>query len=242
MKLGIIPARAGSKRIKNKNVKELGGIPLVCHTIRAAVESDLDYTVMSTESEIYEYLIKNWVYQRLGKEAFNRFDVIRRPSALALDFVQSDEVALYVMRQLQDLGYNPQTIVQLQPTSPFRTSQHINEALELYESDESQYKTVISGCYVDGFYWQESVSVKGMVHLEENPRYRLGTQWAPRAFRENGAIYITSAETLAITKSKFTPPYLPYEMSREDSIDIDTEEDWQQAERIYRERFGEPSD
>lgn len=241
--LGIIPARAGSKRIPNKNVRELGGIPLVGHTIRAAVESDIDFTVMSTESEAYEYVIKNWAYKEFGNDVFRKFDIIRRPSALALDSVQTDEVILHVLRQIQELGYGPETLVMLQPTSPFRTAKDINFALSEYEINSPC--TVIGGYFDTGFYWkpiryynkgEDGYYHYDLEHIETDPKTRPGTQWLRREeklFRENGSIYVTGVRQMERFKSKFNRPYIAYEMTEESSLDIDTEEDWERAERMY---------
>ena len=114
--LAIIPARGGSKGIPRKNIKELNGLPLIAYTIKAALNSNIDRVIVSTDDqEIKE------VSEKYGAE------VMLRPSNLALD----NTPTLPVLQEIQARLEEPyDAVMTLQPTSPFRTSKHIN-AFEL---------------------------------------------------------------------------------------------------------------
>ncbi|MBK1972861.1 acylneuraminate cytidylyltransferase family protein, partial [Campylobacter sp. TTU-622] len=112
--LALIPARAGSKGIKNKNLALLANKPLVYHTIKAAKEATcIDKIVLSSDGdEILTYARSQGI------------DIIKRPKELALDDTTSDKVILHAL----EIYKTYENIILLQPTSPFRTSKHIDES------------------------------------------------------------------------------------------------------------------
>src|SRR5690606_30039190 len=129
----VIPARGGSKGVPGKNIKKLSGKPLIYYTIEAAREIFDDRNILvSTDDEE----IKKCV------EAIGLNVPFLRPEKLATDDVGTYEVLLHSLNFVESKGYFPETLVLLQPTSPFRTSQHIREALALY--DNSKLEMVVS--------------------------------------------------------------------------------------------------
>lgn len=113
MILGLIPARAGSKRCPGKNTRLLGGKPLIAWTIEAAICSGfVDRIAVSTDSEGVVDIAKRW-----GAE------VIRRPAFLAADQASSYDVVRHALRHV---GYHVTSVMLLQPTSPFRSADHID--------------------------------------------------------------------------------------------------------------------
>ena len=125
--LAIIPARGGSKGIKRKNLVSIEGKPLIQYTIDAAVGSKYvtRVTVNSEDAEIIEYASKQGV------------EVIVRPDELAQDTTPMKDVILYELQYLREKErYIPDILVLLQPTSPLRTAEHIDEAMhKLLSSD-----------------------------------------------------------------------------------------------------------
>ena len=122
--VAIIPARGGSKGIPRKNIKKINGKPLLEYTAKSALKCEsLSRVILSTEdSEIMELGLK------LGLEV-----PFTRPKILARDDTPGLDVIRHAVSQLnQDENYIPDIIVVLQPTSPLRSSKHIEEALELF--------------------------------------------------------------------------------------------------------------
>lgn len=213
--LGIIPARGGSKGIPKKNIKLLGGKPLIAYTIEAALNSSLARVIVSTDcKEIAEI------------SASYGADVMIRPVHLAQDDTPTLPVLQYVLSQT---GEAFDAVMTLQPTSPFRTLKHINEAMELFDSDQSADSLVSVVDVPHAFTPQKIMTFNG--------RYLFGStevkrrQEAEKYYARNGAaIYITKTERLA--EYVFGGKILPYFMKKIDSIDIDDMEDWKIAERI----------
>lgn len=124
MNIAIIPARVGSKRIQGKNMKELGGKPLVCYTIEAALASkEIDKIVIS--SDIPE--LAKVVNQYKSKKLF----IFQRPQELSGDFVTTEDVLINVINEV-----NPQmtigAVITLLPTAPFRTAEIIDRCISLF--------------------------------------------------------------------------------------------------------------
>ena len=119
-KIVLIPARSGSKRLKNKNVKLLGGKPLICWTIEAALKAKcVSRVIVSTDSEIIRDIALS-----AGAEV-----PFMRPQYLAEDDTTTSDVVMHASSAL-DLK-NEDIILILQPTSPFRTAQNIDDAFAL---------------------------------------------------------------------------------------------------------------
>ena len=228
--LAIIPARGGSKGIPKKNIYPLCGKPLIAWTIEAVNGSRyISRTILSSDSaEIIE------VAGRYGIEA-----PFVRPKELAED----DTPALPVIRHAVDWlkeneDYTPDYIVLLQPTSPLRTSRHIDEALEkLIHSDADSIVSVVKTPHQynpysimemkDGF-------LKPFLKYDERKNIR---QLKPVFYARNGAaIYAFTYECLMKKNSIFGDKILAYEMSREESIDVDDMLDMRICELLINNR------
>jgi len=157
------------------------------------------------------------------------FDVFKRPSELSQDHVQVDEVALFALRQIQ-LNWQsdlPDTIVILQPTSPFRGAKHIDEAIEFYQliNDDRQAwedKRIVFSVCEPGHTYQVVDGEKAL--SLDDPRFRLGRQQehdVPYAV-ENGAIYVVDAKLFGRQRSFRSPVMHPYWMDKWESLEIDT--------------------
>ena len=227
----FIPARGNSKRVPRKNAKKIKGQPLIYWTIKAALESSVDKVYFSTEDQGLAIMA--------GDIAFNldktgtRFDVLMRDPKLSQDSVQTDSV---YWDMLNTLEYKPELkapdyLLLLQPTSPLRTADDINNAInQWYASDRTG--CLFSGHRLDSFVW----SVNGMSEaqpLNHDPRFRLGKQWLSEwPVVENGAIYITNARQFSLYRTYRMPPYQFFEMDARKSVDIDTPADFVRAAEL----------
>lgn len=225
--LGIIPARGGSKGIPRKNLKLLGGIPLIEHTIQASkgVKS-LSRVIISTDDDEIAH-----VGRRLGVEV-----PFLRPAEFASDRALMIDVVHHALNYFSGKeNYRPDVIILLQPTSPLRKSKHIHDALEIFFSKEPD--TVVSVTKVphhflpDSLYKLESgylvplTEGKGIFDRHLKPTY----------YSRNGpAILIASTHTILEKRTFYGEKVIPYEMEEQDSIDIDNQYQFELAEYLLR--------
>ncbi|MDE6311288.1 MAG: acylneuraminate cytidylyltransferase family protein [Muribaculaceae bacterium] len=225
--LFVIPARGGSKGIPRKNIKPLGGRPLLAWTVDAAKEAlgpacDLERIILSTDdSEIAE----------AGRALGLTVDYMR-PAELATDTAGSREVILDVMDWADARGIDYDTVVLLQPTSPFRTSADILGACELYASSSGNPDMVVSVCEsaANPYYNLFETGPDGILHVCKGSGLYTRRQDAPPVWEYNGAVYVIRPESIRrMTLGEF-PVRLPYVMPRNRSLDLDTPADWMLAE------------
>jgi CMP-N,N'-diacetyllegionaminic acid synthase len=223
MAIGIITARGGSKGIPNKNLVCLNKRPLIYYTIQAALNSCLsEIWITSDSKEILDYA-----------ESFG-VKCILRPNYLAEDNSTSLDVLKHVV---SILGEN-ETYCLLQPTSPLRTKEHINEAMKIYNKDTSNIKSLVSIQQIDHKFIPESALIideKGYLKSFSNEIKSLRRQDKKVYYARNGAaIYIFEGSN--IQTKLLDGNILCYEMNKIDSIDIDDKADLFIAESILQKR------
>ena len=207
--LSIIPARGGSKGIPGKNLKLIHGKKLLAYTVEASLNSSLvSKTIVTTDdSKILETATK------LGAQ------VIKRPKNLSGDKIGLEPAIVHVLKTLKsNENFVPEIIVTLQNTSPFRTSSHIDGAINLLK--RKNYDSVISGYLPKEFLWiKDKDRVKPATY---DPSKRPNRQGIKNQFLENGAIYVIKRKVFEKnTKSRISGKVGMYIMNREDSIQID---------------------
>jgi CMP-N-acetylneuraminic acid synthetase len=222
--LAIIPARAGSKRLPNKNMLELEGKPLVAWSIEAALNSRyIDKVLVTSDDHNILNLSKKY-----------KVDVVNRPKRLSSDTSTTYDVVEHAL-SLQEEGF--EYVVLLQPTSPLRTEKHIDEAVKLLEIKNAD--AVISVCEVEHpVQWSMSLSdnkdMSEFIKKIDTKR----SQELEKNYRLNGAIYICNMKKLLENKTFFLESNIfAYVMSREDSVDIDEEIDFKLAELIVKSKI-----
>jgi CMP-N,N'-diacetyllegionaminic acid synthase len=224
--IAIIPARGGSKGIKNKNIKELLGQPLISYSIKAALDSGCFGSVIVTSDD--PQILKIALLHE-GVQA------LRRPDHLATDSATSNVVIEHVLGEHANLKDADQ-ICLLQPTSPLRTHHDITSAIELFETKQpdlvlSAYRPKIE--VQKAFVLEKNGFLTGLLSASAPFSRR---QDLPEVFLPNGAIYVCSVGKFK--KKNILPQsrILPYIMGIENSVDIDTIEDFNEAERILKLR------
>jgi len=219
--LGIIPARGGSKGIKLKNLVKLNNKPLLFYTINAAKNSSYNIrTVVSTDNKkIENYSLK------FGSQ------VIKRPTKLSGPKISIEPTIEHVLKTLeQKENYVPDIILLLQNTSPLRTSKHIDSAIKLLL--KRNFDSVLSGFKSHYFLWTKKNSLASA--LNYNPKKRPNRQVMKKQFIENGAIYVTKLLSFKKSKCRISGKIGLYEMSMEQSIDIDSSNDLLIAELFLK--------
>lgn len=214
--LALIPARGGSKGVPRKNVKILGGKPLIAWTIEAANQSKyIDRVILSSEDEEIIEVAKKW-----------GCDVpFIRPKKLSQDDTPSMEVILHAIEQVKGYDY----VVLLQPTSPFRTTEDIDKCIE--KCIENNQKSCVSIVEVsENPYWMYTVTENEVLNpLIDNYGKYYQRQKLPKTYILNGAVYVASIEWLKQSKSFLSKNTISVEMTKEKSIDIDTMLDFKVA-------------
>lgn len=219
--IAIIPARSGSKGLKDKNIKELFGKPLIAYSIEAAVQSGLfDEVMVSTDSEVYADISKKW-----GAEVpFLRSEETASDSASSWDTVRE------VLAGYKNLGKEFDTVCLLQPTSPLRTCDDVKNAYQIYEKKNA--KTVIGVCQTEHSpLWENTLPEDGAMDNFISKEHSQRRQALPKYYRINGAMYIVATDTI-VNKGDIYENSYAYVMPTEKSIDIDTELDFIIAEKV----------
>ncbi|MFT7155106.1 MAG: CMP-N,N'-diacetyllegionaminic acid synthase [Parvicella sp.] len=224
--LYIIPARGGSKGIPGKNIKNLAGKPLIQYTLEAAQEVTInDHICVSTDSiEIKE------VVENLGLKV-----PFLRPPELSTDTANSEVVIKHALEYFEENSVIYDYVVLLQPTSPFRTGKHIEEALKLINNNVDMVVSV-SETKSNPYYvlFEENTS-GNLIKSKEGSFTR--RQDCPTVYELNGAIYVINVNALKTKKSlKHFDKLVKYGMDHVSSIDIDEPLDWEFAEFIMKKR------
>ncbi len=223
--LAVIPARAGSKGIVDKNLRHLCGHPLIAYTIEAAKTAGcFDRIIVSTDSqEIAE-----------TARAYGAEVPFLRPSHLATDTAGTVDVVLHVHSWLE--AHEAQTyesLCLLQPTSPLRTGTQVQDALVRFVSAHGA-DFLVSVCRVnESPYLMKLLTEDGYLRDVVPSPYRSSRrQDLPTVFRLNGAIYVARTKALKAERSFDTPRTIGYEMDAATSVDIDEEADLKTAASI----------
>lgn len=220
--LCIIPARGGSKRIPNKNILPLGGMPLVAHSIKQAKQSKLiKKIIVSTDNAQIA-----GISQRYGAE------VVRRPKNISGDRATSESALQHVIAQVESNGFYPDLIVFLQCTSPMRDPHDIDKAIEtLYKKNAD---SLLSVCRNERFLWRVFHDRAQPVNYDYLKRPR--DQDHPEEFMENGSIYIFKPEVMLKNGNRLGGKIALYEMDYWSSFQIDSLDDLELCEWIYQNR------
>jgi N-acylneuraminate cytidylyltransferase len=221
--LGLIPARGGSKGVPRKNLRLLGRKPLLQWTVAAALASRyLDRVILSTDDTEIESL-----GSRLGLEV-----PFRRPDEISGDDATAAEVVLHALRALDDRF---DLIVYLQPTSPFRTAEDIDRALErLVASDADTCVSVHEApLRADLLFFTDGDSrLSPVTGSLPAPR----RQDAPSCYVLNGAVYVARVRAFERDARFLTEQTVAHVMPLDRSADLDTPEDFALAEAALEGR------
>jgi len=223
--LVVIPARGGSKGVPRKNIKLLNDKPLIQYTIEAAkiIFSD-DHICISTDDEEIKSVVEN-----LGISV-----PFMRPIHLASDTAGSYEVLLHAISHYEENGYEADTLILLQPTSPFRTSRHIEKALELY-SNEIDMVVSVKETKSNPYYVLFEEDENGFLKKSKEAKF-VRRQDCPKVWEYNGAIYIININSLKKQMIGNFKKIVKYEMDEFSSHDIDTMFDWEMAELMMQKQ------
>ncbi|WP_338891544.1 acylneuraminate cytidylyltransferase family protein [Aeromonas rivipollensis] len=223
LKIAIIPARGGSKRLPGKNIKPLAGKPLIRWTTQAALASgEFDMVIVSTDSQA----IADIAMQDAGVT----FPGLR-PAELAGDTATTNDVVSHVVQWVEKNYAMVDMVAILQPTSPLRTARHITEAVALYRNKKAT--AVVSVCELEHPVQYcnrlpKDNSLNGFITPSVNKR----SQDLEPFYRLNGAIYIFERRFVGSLSNIYSDGAFAYVMDKYSSVDIDDEFDFKMAEFI----------
>jgi CMP-N,N'-diacetyllegionaminic acid synthase len=216
--IAIIPARGGSKGIKNKNSKLLAGKPLICWTIEAAMRSDKiqDVFVSTDDSDISD------ISCSVGAK------VIERPRELATDEASSESAIIHALEVVRsDYGYLPQYTAFLQCTSPLINHTEINSAVLMLNQG---YSSVFAASEFHGFVWEEREDTLSISNCDST--YRKRRQDRRRQWIEAGSVYAFESQQFLYAKNRFFGKIGIVEIPSSRLLEIDNPCDFEKAKQI----------
>lgn len=225
--IAIIPARSGSKGIKDKNIKDLAGKPLMAYTIEAALRSgEFDEVMVSTDSEEYAAIAKQYG----AKVPFYRSAETATDTASSWDMVEE------VLSGYEKMGESFDSFCLLQPTSPLRNDEDIKSAYQLFR--EKAQCAVVSVCEAEHSplwcgHLPENNEFVGFINEESMKQRQAGGKF----YRLNGAIYIVDVKSFREDRYLYKSGSFAYIMSQDRSVDIDTDIDFTLAEILMKKNL-----
>lgn len=221
--LALIPARGGSKGIPRKNLRVVGGQPLLAHSIRAARETaGITRVVVSTDDAEIGRVARDY-----GAE------VVVRPPEISGDAASSESALLHALSHLRkEQGYAPDLVVFLQPTSPLRRANDVQKAIETLIGEGAD--SLFSACVQQGFVWRRQG--RDVVSFTYDFRARPRRQDAPEDLVENGSIYVFKPWVLEELGNRLGGRIAVHPMDLYDSFQIDEPADVDLMEALFSQR------
>ena len=210
--LAIIPARSGSKGLKDKNIKELNKKPLIYYAIKEAKKSNIfDEIMLSTDSVLYADIGK-----KLGASV-----PFLRDDKLSTDTVSTWDVVKDVLKRYEEKNIYFDTVCILQPTSPLRISEDIVKSYDMFKEKDANF--VVSVCEMDHCpLWSNTLDdTLSMENFIDKNIIKMPRQELPTYYRINGAVYIIKTKYLFEVKDIYSSKSYAYIMPKTRSIDID---------------------
>ena len=209
--VAIIPARGGSKGVPRKNVRRVGGVPLVARAVAAArAAASVDRVVVSTDDPEIAAVAEEWGAQ-----------VIARPADLAGDTASSESAVLHSLDVLAHAGVDVDVVVFVQATSPFIDSRDLERAVSLVR--ETSFDSVFSAIETYGFLWSQDASGTGR-GINHDPGARPRRQDREPHYLETGAFYVMRAAGFREARHRFFGWVGVVDVAERTAIEIDTEE------------------
>tara|TARA_B100000927_G_scaffold289216_1_gene285399 strand:+ start:509 stop:1174 length:666 start_codon:yes stop_codon:yes gene_type:complete len=215
----LIPARKGSKRIKNKNLLKFNKKHLVNITTESSINTKLiNKTFVSTNDK------------KIIKVLDNSVDIINRPENISTDKSTTEEAIVHFIKFLREKQIKlPNIIVLLQCTSPLRENNDIKLAIEKFL--KGKYDSLFSGCKNKNLFWTKKN--KKLIPLNYMPSKRQREQKMKNQYLENGSIYVFKTSGFIKKKCRLFGKIGVYIMKKQNSLQIDDSEDIEMIKKYY---------
>ena len=229
--IAFITARAGSKRLKNKNFKKLNKVPLIEHTLRAAIDSRCYSKIVISSDDLK---IKNYINKKYKNS--NLIVFIKRPKSLSGDKIKVLQVINFYFEKLK-IEKTFKTISLLLPTCPLRDKNHIKKAFKIFKKNKLDGLISITEI---GFVYKMAIKINGkyIKPVWKNSPLITGntrSQNHKKIYRPNGGIYLSDTKMFKKTKNFFKQKRLGYLiMNKIESLDVDNKDDFRLVELAKR--------
>ncbi len=229
--LAIIPARSGSKGIKNKNIKEINGKPMLAYSIEHALNSEkITRVIVSTDSEEYAEIARKY-----GAET-----PFLRPSEFSTDTALDLDVFRHALEYLKEHEtYTPDIVVQLRPTYPIRNIEDIDKMVEIIENDDSidSVRCITKAIEIPYKMWTKNEDgLLSPIVSEIAECYNMPRQELPQAYYQNACIDVIKSKVIIEQNSMSGAKIVGYEMS--ENYDIDSFEEFSKVEQYMKVKSG----
>lgn len=222
--LAIIPARSGSKGLRNKNILPLKERPLIHYTIEAALGSNcFEDVLVSTDSLQYKEI----------SESAGAWVPFLRQEDLSNDTAKTDDVIINILGKLNSIGKTYDKFMLLQPTSPLRNQNHIIEAFNLL--NEKNANAVVSVCEAEHSPLLCN-NIQPDLNMDHFIKKNIRRQDLDTYYRLNGAIYLLRTEYFLQYRYFYHSESYAYIMDKRSSVDIDDIYDFKLAQALLEEK------
>ena len=224
MKIAVIPARGGSKRIPRKNIKDFCGKPMIAYSIEAALQSGcFDKVIVSTDDlEIAE------VAKQYGAEV-----PFMRPEELSNDYAGTIPVIRHAIEWYIQQGFDLELVCCLYATAPFVTPEYLQKGLQQLEKTGATYAFTVTSY---AFPIQRAIKINAELGVEmfSPENFNTRSQDLEGAWHDAGQFYWGKADAWLAGKVIFGPESTPVILPRHQVQDVDTPEDWVRAEWLFK--------
>ena len=224
MHVCVIPARGGSKRIPRKNIKEFCGKPMIGYPIEAALQSGcFDKVIVSTDDTEIAAMAR-----RYGAEV-----PFIRPAELSNDYTGTIPVIRHAVEWLIQQRVDPQLVCCLYATAPFVTPKYLQQGLQKIIEQDADYAFTVTSY---AFPIQRAIKISPQLGIEmfDSNNFNTRSQDLEEAWHDAGQFYWGKAEAWLSEKIIFGPESTPVILPRHRVQDIDTFEDWDRAEWLFK--------
>ena len=221
--IAIIPARGGSKRIPRKNIKLFCGKPMIDYAIEAAIHSKFfDHIIVTTD----DLEIKKFALQAGAEVPF------LRPKELADDYTPTVPVVVHAIQECRDLGWNPKDVCCIYPCNPFLSSVSLSLGYKLLKEHPEKYVFPIAefSSPIQLAIQRDKSGLSRPLYPEKELKR---TQDIKPAYHDAGQFYWASTETWK-SNPKIHENSMTLVIPRSRAVDIDTTEDWNLAEKLFK--------